>query len=178
MAFFDKLKDSISTAGQDISQKAKNASENMRISNQIRSNEKMIDKLTHQVGMRCVENHLYDADSEYGDLFSEIIRLHEENAKCQEELDRLTASKICPQCGRPNNVEAKFCMGCGAPLADAAMPADGKYCPSCGAWNTQDAAFCMECGASLADVQPISSGTAQADTYDASFDASFDQTKE
>ncbi len=180
MAFFDKLKDSISTASQDISQKAKTASENMRISNQIRANEKMIDKLTHQVGLRCVENHLYDADSEYGDLFSEIIRLHEENVKCQEELNRLAASKICPQCGRANNADAKFCLGCGAPLGDAVMPDSGKFCPSCGALNTEDSAFCMECGTSLADVAPISAGADQAydPSYGQSFDEAFDQSKE
>ena len=49
MAFFDRMKDSLTTAGQEVSQKAKNATENVRLGNLIKNNDKMVDKLLYQV---------------------------------------------------------------------------------------------------------------------------------
>lgn len=69
MALFEKMKDSISVAGQGVSQKAKSATESVKLNNQIKSNERMLEKLTYQVGVQCVKNHLQDAESEYGELF-------------------------------------------------------------------------------------------------------------
>lgn len=154
MDFFGKMKDSLSTASQDISQKAKNASENMRITSQIRNNEKMIEKLTYQVGLRCVENHLNDANSEYEEFFQEILRLQELNRQYQDELQRLS-SRICPNCGYENGASTRFCMKCGSPLTQPpTTAAAGKCCPNCGAANTEDAMFCTDCGTPFAQVTP------------------------
>lgn len=54
MALFEKMKDSISVAGQGVSQKAKSATESVKLNNQIKSNERMLEKLTYQVGVQCV----------------------------------------------------------------------------------------------------------------------------
>lgn len=51
MALFEKMKDSISVAGQGVSQKAKSATESVKLNNQIKSNERMLEKLTYQVGV-------------------------------------------------------------------------------------------------------------------------------
>ncbi len=53
----------------------------------------------------------------------------------------------CPDCGRGNPAEARFCNSCAAPLTPA--------CPSCGATNPAGARFCNQCAAALA-VQPSS----------------------
>ena len=42
MALFEKMKDSISIAGQGVSQKAKSATESVKLNNQIKSNERML----------------------------------------------------------------------------------------------------------------------------------------
>ena len=57
MAFFDRMKDSLTTAGQEVSQKAKNATENVRLGNLIKNNDKMVDKLLYQVGLKYYEAH-------------------------------------------------------------------------------------------------------------------------
>lgn len=153
MALFDKMRDSISIAGQEVAQKTKNATENVRIGNQIKANERMIEKLTYQVGLQCVKNHIQEADSEYGELFAEILRLRKENQAYQEELQRLTAVNTCPQCGAGNKTSAKFCISCGAPMASApAAPVDGKKCPGCGMVNEKDALFCVSCGSRLPEM--------------------------
>jgi class 3 adenylate cyclase/tetratricopeptide (TPR) repeat protein len=44
----------------------------------------------------------------------------------------------CPDCGRENPEDARFCAGCGTPQQQA--------CPSCGRANDGDARFCNGCG--------------------------------
>jgi hypothetical protein len=47
----------------------------------------------------------------------------------------------CTGCGRTNPAGARFCAGCGQPLA--------PRCPACGAEHEGDARFCVGCGAAL-----------------------------
>jgi hypothetical protein len=48
---------------------------------------------------------------------------------------------ICPECGQPAG-EGKFCINCGAPLAQT-------QCPNCGAQLKPGIKFCSECGTKL-----------------------------
>jgi len=50
----------------------------------------------------------------------------------------------CHKCNRANDVDAKFCSGCGAPLGKT------KPCPGCRELNDPDARFCDNCGRPLA----------------------------
>lgn len=149
MELFEKMRDSLSTAGQGVSQKAKSMTESMKISNAIKANERMIEKLTLQVGMQCVGRHLNDVDSEYSELFAEIRRIKEQNQRYQKELKQLSAVIVCPQCGFNNGASARFCISCGAPLS--VVPAGGKKCAKCGHMNSTEAAFCVECGSPVAN---------------------------
>src|SRR5215831_11615691 len=56
----------------------------------------------------------------------------------------------CNECGKANRAEARFCGGCGRPLA--------ARCPQCGADSTPDAQFCDACGASLVARPPGDAG--------------------
>ncbi len=47
----------------------------------------------------------------------------------------------CAKCGEENPERARFCLGCGAPLA--------ATCPSCGEENPTHARFCLACGTAL-----------------------------
>ena len=48
----------------------------------------------------------------------------------------------CSACGAENPADARFCMGCGAPL--------DRRCGACGVIAPSGARFCMSCGGSLA----------------------------
>jgi adenylate cyclase len=52
----------------------------------------------------------------------------------------------CGTCATPNPPTARFCMECGAPLAQA--------CPACGTEAPPEARFCPSCGTALADGPP------------------------
>lgn len=147
MGFLDGVMDSFSAAGQDVAKKAKNATESMKLNNQIKSNERMIEKLIHQVGVLCVQNHITEPGTEYDDLFQEITRLRNENARIEEEIRTISAEKICPNCGFGNELDVSFCVKCGTNLRNAETSVKaGKRCSNCGAMNGNEAMFCVECG--------------------------------
>ena len=65
----------------------------------------------------------------------------------------------CDECGRENDEEYKFCLGCGAALEQSAEeeePAGGETeiinCPYCGAEQPVDFKFCGSCGEKIPDV--------------------------
>src|SRR3954468_12132009 len=73
---------------------------------------------------------------------------------------------ICPNCQTTNVAGAKFCMGCGSPLASG--------CPTCGYVNLPEARFCSDCGTPLGNgtprattATPIVAATATASATDA-----------
>lgn len=147
MGFLDGMMDSFSAAGQDVAKKARNATESMKLSNQIKNNERMIEKLIYQVGALCVQNHGEENGTEYDDLFQEIRRLNNENARINEEMQAITAEKVCPSCGFSNEVDVSFCVKCGTNLRNVEIAAKaGKRCGNCGAMNENKAMFCVECG--------------------------------
>jgi hypothetical protein len=53
----------------------------------------------------------------------------------------------CANCGADNRETAKFCDGCGAPLA--------FKCPSCRTANRSSAKFCDSCGKALATASSV-----------------------
>jgi DNA-directed RNA polymerase subunit M/transcription elongation factor TFIIS len=55
-----------------------------------------------------------------------------------------THRATCPECGKPIDVNAKFCPECGAKIQKAA------FCSECGAKVPAGAKFCPECGAKTA----------------------------
>lgn len=68
---------------------------------------------------------------------------------------------ICAKCGRENEDHYKFCLGCGASLADQQQAApepvvEDSVCPSCEATVDAGQRFCGECGYNL-DSAPAAS---------------------
>src|SRR5215831_13130988 len=56
----------------------------------------------------------------------------------------------CNECGKGNRAGARFCDGCGRPLA--------PRCPVCGSESRPEAQFCDACGASLVARAPEDAG--------------------
>ena len=52
---------------------------------------------------------------------------------------------LCPKCGVPNLLTAKFCASCGAKMGPATVP-----CPKCNAQVPEGTKFCPECGTAVA----------------------------
>jgi len=71
----------------------------------------------------------------------------------------------CPNCGRENEDEYKYCLGCGTvlPQSEASVVEDEGpetvECPSCGAQVPNNFKFCNECGAPLQEAKGEASST-------------------
>ena len=89
MSFLDRMKNSVSLAGVGASKKVSCTADTIKLNNFIRDNEKEIERLTYQVGVKCVEQHLTDESSEYEEMFSQIRRCRAENEAYKEEIQRL-----------------------------------------------------------------------------------------
>jgi predicted amidophosphoribosyltransferase len=63
----------------------------------------------------------------------------------EKSVNAQLSKNICPQCGKINNRNAKFCIECATPLIK-----DLKIsCPVCGMKNPSEAKYCQECGAKI-----------------------------
>jgi TM2 domain-containing membrane protein YozV/predicted RNA-binding Zn-ribbon protein involved in translation (DUF1610 family) len=71
--------------------------------------------------------------------------------------DTSSAATSCPKCGSSVAAGAKFCVGCGAPVASVVSPTS-VFCPNCGAKNSGGTRFCTGCG------KPLEAGTMSAPT--------------
>lgn len=154
MGFFNDLKGTITDTGKDLSNKARQTSDNAKLKSQIKTNEKTIEDLVLQVGYRYLERVSTEVDPEYADLIGEIRRLQDENAALKNTIAANSApagSRQCTNCGQYNAPEAKFCVSCGSELklpdpVQEPVAAPEKFCTSCGGANEPDAAFCVHCG--------------------------------
>ncbi len=80
-------------------------------------------------------------------------------------------TKVCPNCGKPNGADKKFCADCGTQLPEQTL-AQGAACTECGTQNNIGTKFCQNCGAKLPAT--IQEEQAQADR-NASVMAEWDQ---
>ncbi len=69
-------------------------------------------------------------------------------------------TKVCPNCGKPNGADKKFCSDCGTELPEQTL-AQGAICTECGTQNNIGTKFCQNCGAKLPAT--IAEKQAQAD---------------
>src|SRR3954469_6891280 len=60
----------------------------------------------------------------------------------------------CPACNTENPPQARFCMGCAAPLA--------RRCSACGTVLPESARFCIECAQPVAAPAPVVTSSSQA----------------
>lgn len=85
----------------------------------------------------------------YAEFYRELVPEIEQ----APQSDNVAGGKKCDKCGAQNDVDAVFCVGCGAPMpVVAAEPKAAKptvYCPNCGTKNDPDSAFCTSCGAKI-----------------------------
>ena len=88
MGFFDRMRDSVSAAGTEVNQKVSCAAETMKLNNQIRNNDKEIDKLIFQVGKRYVEEHLMDQGDIYEESEEQTRMRRQEMKEKQEQRER------------------------------------------------------------------------------------------
>jgi ribosomal protein L40E len=86
----------------------------------------------------------------------------EKNNPAQEIVTAKNTNKKCPECGKDNKEDAKFCVGCGKSFEEKSIEikpedikneSDTKICSSCGSEIPKNAKFCVVCGETQSDTK-------------------------
>lgn len=118
MDFFDKLGESLVTAGKDVGQKAKDVSEVAKLKLDIKSKEDYVEKQYVLLGKAYFEAHKDEVDAEEAEQFFLIKEALEEIERMKAEILRIRGAAECMQCGMKMPEEATFCSNCGAKMND------------------------------------------------------------
>ena len=107
MEFFDKLSESLVSAGKDVSQKAKDVSEIAKLKLDIKSKEDSY-----------YEKHKDEEEGEDAEQFFLIREAVEEIERMKAEVLRIQGSAECPKCGAKMPEGAVYCSNCGTKMDD------------------------------------------------------------
>lgn len=127
MELFDKLSETIVSAGKDVGQKAKDVSEIAKLKMDIKSKEDFVEKQYAELGKAYYEKHKEDETEETGEngektpeqehffLISEALG---EIERMRAEVLKIQGAAECPKCGAKMPQGAAFCSNCGTKMDD------------------------------------------------------------
>lgn len=118
MEFFDKLSESLVSAGKDVSQKAKDVSEIAKLKLDIKSKEDYVEKKYAELGQAYFTAHKEEEDSADREQFFLIQEALDEIERMKSEVLRIQGASACPKCGAKMPEGATFCSSCGAKMDD------------------------------------------------------------
>lgn len=114
MAFFDSMKETLTTAGRDVSQKAKEVSGVAKLKLDIKSKEDALNKEYIALGKRY---YYMQKEGEIADeQIANVSSLLSEIADLKDEVVRMQGGACCPHCGAVIPEGAAFCSKCGAKM--------------------------------------------------------------
>ena len=118
MGIFDEIGKTISSAASSASQKTKDVAEITRLNFSISSKENELDKIYMQIGKNICQNYEDVVANEFPEELEKVKDIKEEIANMRRKLLALKNVVLCSDCGAENAPTAKFCVNCGAKLAD------------------------------------------------------------
>lgn len=118
MGFFDELTESLTTAGKDVTQKAKDMSEIARLKLDVKSKEDYVQKQYMAIGQTYFEKHKDEEGIEEAEQFFLIREALDEIERMKAEILKLRGAAECPKCGSRMPEGAAFCSNCGTKMDD------------------------------------------------------------
>ena len=117
MEIFEKIGDTIVSAGKDVTEKAKELSSVAKLKMDIRAKEDFVEKQYALIGKKYSEAHKDDdiLDYEECNVIEEALSAISD---MKTQLMNLKGAKKCPNCGAEVAEDASFCASCGTKLDD------------------------------------------------------------
>ena len=116
MELFEKIGDTIVSAGKDVTEKAKELSSVAKLKMDIRSKEDFLQKQYAELGKLYYEAHKEEEVPEQ-ECFASIAQTLGEIQSLKDEILVTQGAVICPQCGAKQPKEHTYCDKCGAHLS-------------------------------------------------------------
>ncbi len=145
MSFIDKLSSGVNEAGNTISQKAREISEQTKLTGEINKNRARRDELIRQLGESYYQAKQSGTEANFDELVHEISLVDGILAKVTESLNQLKGIVICEKCGTEISKGSAFCPSCGTPVKEPTV----IRCPKCSAELAAGSRFCVYCGAKI-----------------------------
>ena len=132
-----------------LSQKAKEASDVVKLNKMIFDEESQLKNLYRKIGEIYAETHWDTYGEEFSEVMSELKKTFEKIHTYRQQLCDIKGVTQCSNCGAEVERGAVFCSSCGAAISKAEQPlqqSDFIECPKCGSKQDAGNAFCAECG--------------------------------
>ena len=115
MNILDGLGETLNSAYNDVSKKAKDASDIAKLSYKIKQKESFVSVQYGAIGKAFFEDHKDDATPAYEGvaLINEALQEIEE---LKEELAKIKGTKKCPGCGAELKGKPAYCSKCGTKI--------------------------------------------------------------
>lgn len=117
MNFFDKVKESIIESSQDVSKKAKDTTETMKLQSENREKGKEIEKLLYQIGMQYFASSPEECEKLFPELTGKIKEAQSVIEKNNQVIESINNVPVCSNCGKPLATGAMFCVYCGTKVS-------------------------------------------------------------
>lgn len=142
MSLIDKIGNGVIGAGNSISQKAKDISEQSRINSELAKYKAQKEECFKKLGEAVYGARTNGREPEVEDIIKEIQVVDGFIKNLSNSLNDVRGVVVCDSCGQEIPRDSAFCPSCGKKLE---LP-DSLECPKCRAKLEIGAKFCVKCG--------------------------------
>lgn len=152
MSILDDMEQKVTNFINAGTDKARDVSETMRITNEIREEEKKQEQLYKNLGYFYYKSCFENAEGEAKKLCLEIRESQNKIAMNREQLKIIKGIVKCPNCGAEVSNQSMFCNVCGGQLVQKKEKTN-NLCSNCGAKIEEGYLFCTSCGSKVSDMK-------------------------
>lgn len=119
-SFFDNLADKVNSLGNKVVEKTTSSTENIRLSNAIKEEERQINEDYLAIGKKYRELFGASPEPAFADFISDIVRREAVIEENRKKIQKNKGKTTCTNCGTEIDSTAAFCDKCGTknPVAD------------------------------------------------------------
>lgn len=118
MDFLNKIGDSIVSATQGVSEKAKDVTDIAKLQYEMKTKEEFLNKKYQEIGKMYYQTSKDAFSEEYTTLFDEVEATLDKLSEIKAQIAGIKGSKTCSKCGAVVGNTAAFCSECGAKMDD------------------------------------------------------------
>ncbi|MBO5226702.1 MAG: zinc ribbon domain-containing protein [Ruminococcus sp.] len=118
--FFDKFVNTMSDFGNKVSEKTTSSTENIRLTNAVKNEERQIANAYQEIGKKYRELYGANPAPEFAAFLDDISKREILVTEYRKKIQQNKGKMPCQSCGKEIECTAAFCAGCGAknPVAE------------------------------------------------------------
>lgn len=119
-SFLDKFVNTMSDFGNKVAEKTTSSTENIRLTNSVKDEERQIANAYQEIGKKYREMYGANPAPEFAALLDDIAKREILVAEYRKKIQQNKGKMNCQSCGKEIECTAAYCAGCGAknPVAE------------------------------------------------------------